>query len=50
MLEADVPSAAVIERMGLERAPVGVTAAWSKSAAAYRALWAEVADALWPPG
>jgi cellulose biosynthesis protein BcsQ len=48
LLATDVPSAAVIERMGLERAPVGVTAPRSRAAEAYRALWAEVTEVLWP--
>ena len=34
--------------MGLERAPVGVYAPSGAATRAYRALWAEVAAALWP--
>ena len=43
LLGTVVPSAAVIERMGLERAPVGVYAPSTPATRAYRALWAEVA-------
>jgi chromosome partitioning protein len=48
LLDTPVPSAAVIERMGQERAPVGMFAPRSRAAAAYRALWSEVAERLWP--
>lgn len=48
LLGTAVPSAAVIERMGLERAPVGVYAPSTPATRAYRALWAEVASILWP--
>lgn len=48
LLGTAVPSAAIIERMGLERAPVGVYAPSSPATRAYRALWAEVANGLWP--
>jgi cellulose biosynthesis protein BcsQ len=49
LLTTVVPNAAVIERMGLERAPVGVYAPSSPATRAYRSLWAEVASILWPP-
>ncbi|MGK2948112.1 MAG: ParA family protein [Acidimicrobiales bacterium] len=42
-----VPAAAVVERMGVERAPVGEFAPSTAAARAYRALWAELNDALW---
>jgi chromosome partitioning protein len=48
LLGTAVPSAAVIERMGLERAPVGVYAPSTPATRAYRALWAEIAAILWP--
>ena len=47
LLTTAIPAAAVIERMGLERAPVGVTAPASPATRAYRSLWAEVAARLW---
>jgi chromosome partitioning protein len=48
LLGTVIPSAAVIERMGLERAPVGVFAPHAPATRAYRALWAEIAARLWP--
>jgi cellulose biosynthesis protein BcsQ len=48
LLGTVVPSAAVIERMGLERAPVGVYAPSTPATRAYRSLWAEIAAVLWP--
>jgi cellulose biosynthesis protein BcsQ len=50
LLATAVPSAAAIERMGDERAPVGAYAPRTAAATAYRRLWAEVASVLWPPG
>lgn len=50
LLPTIVPAAAVVERMGDERAPVGVFAPSSPATRAYRALWSEVAGALWPAG
>jgi cellulose biosynthesis protein BcsQ len=49
LLHARIPAAAVIERMGSERAPVGVYAPRSRAAAAYRALWSELVPTLWDP-
>jgi cellulose biosynthesis protein BcsQ len=48
VLATPVPNAAVLERMGVQRAPVGVYAPTSAAAQAYRALWGEVAARLWP--
>jgi cellulose biosynthesis protein BcsQ len=48
LLQSVIPSSAVIERMGLERAPVGVYAPSTPATRAYRALWTEVAATLWP--
>ena len=42
-----IPNASTIERMGTERAPVAAFAPKTAAAAAYRALWAEVAAGLW---
>ena len=36
-----------VERMGIERAPVGVSAPSSPATRAYRSLWAEVSARLW---
>ena len=47
LLTTAIPAAAVIERMGAERAPVGVFAPRTAAAAAYRALWEEIAGTLW---
>ena len=46
-LKAGIPNASIIERMGIERAPVGVYAPNSDAAAAFRSLWSEVASRLW---
>lgn len=48
LLPTAVPAAAVVERMGDERAPVGRFAATSPAARAYRSLWTEVSASLWP--
>ena len=48
LLPTLIPAAAIIERMGLERAPIGVTAPSAPATRAYRALWADVAERLWP--
>jgi chromosome partitioning protein len=50
LLSTTIPTAAVIERMGSERAPVGVFAPRSAATAAYRAVWSELSDRLWPAG
>ncbi len=42
-----VPNASVIERMGVERAPVRAFAPRSAAATAYRELWADVAQRVW---
>jgi cellulose biosynthesis protein BcsQ len=47
LLRTRIPAAAVIERMGSERAPVGIYAPRSRASAAYRAMWAELATILW---
>ena len=48
LLQASVPAAAVVERMGSERAPIGLSAPRTAAAAAYRAVWEELAGILWP--
>jgi cellulose biosynthesis protein BcsQ len=47
LLETEVASSAVIERMGEHRAPVGAFAPRSAAAATYHALWQEIAHRLW---
>ena len=47
LLSTAIPAAAVIERMGTERAPLAVYAPSAPAARAYRRLWAEVATSLW---
>lgn len=42
-----IPNAAVVERMGVARAPVAVFAPISPAAIAYRRLWADVTLRLW---
>lgn len=46
-LTTSIPASSVIERMGVERAPVRSFAPRSVAAQAYRDLWAEVAALLW---
>ena len=47
MLATVVPNASVIERMGPERAPVGLYAPSSSAARTFASLWAEIAARLW---
>src|SRR4051812_11322473 len=49
VLDASIPSASVVERMGLERTVVEEFAPDSRAARAYRQLWDEVNDRLRPP-
>jgi chromosome partitioning protein len=49
LLATVVPMAADVERMGVTRRPVMTTVPRSRAAAAYRELWSEVHDRLWPP-
>jgi chromosome partitioning protein len=42
-----VPNATAVERMGIERRPVRAVSARSSATAAYRDLWAEIAERLW---
>ena len=48
LLIAEVPSVAAVERMGVERAPLGSYAPVSRGALAFRDLWGEIACRLWP--
>jgi chromosome partitioning protein len=48
LLMAEVPSVAAVERMGVERAPLGAYAPVSPGALAFRDLWGEIAGRLWP--
>jgi cellulose biosynthesis protein BcsQ len=41
-----IPNSSIIERMGVERAPVGVYAPTSSVAAAFRDLWSDISDRL----
>jgi chromosome partitioning protein len=45
---AQIPYAAAVEMMGVERRPLVVAAPRQAAARAYRVLWGEVADQLWP--
>ena len=46
-LSTVIPNASVIERMGIERAPVAVFAPDTAAATAFRQLWAEIAARIW---
>lgn len=46
LLETVIPTSNDIERMGVERKPVGAFARGSRSARAYEALWAEIEQRL----
>ncbi len=48
LLTTQVPASAVVERMGSERAPVGAFARSTPARSAYRNLWGDVAQVLWP--
>jgi cellulose biosynthesis protein BcsQ len=49
-LHTPTPSASAVERMGVERSPVGVFAPRSAAATAFGSLWQEIADELWSSG
>jgi cellulose biosynthesis protein BcsQ len=44
VLQAQVPASVDVERMGVQRAPLATFAPRSRSAAAYRDLWAEIVE------
>jgi cellulose biosynthesis protein BcsQ len=47
ILPTAVPSASVIERMAVERAPVAVVSPSTGAALAFRQVWSEIASRLW---
>jgi chromosome partitioning protein len=47
-LPTAIPNSSIVERMGLERAPIGSYAPGSAAAGAFRALWSDIAALLWP--
>ena len=47
LLATAVPSVATVERMGIERAPLGSFAPTTRGAVAFRELWAEIATRVW---
>ncbi len=47
LLPTEIPNASIIERMSIERAPVGALAAGSPAARAFRQLWADISSKLW---
>jgi chromosome partitioning protein len=46
-LPTSIPNASVIEQMGIQRAPVAAFAPKSPAAAAFRSLWADIAERIW---
>ena len=46
-LPTAIPNASIIERMGIERAPLAAFAPTSAAAAAFRRLWADIAERVW---
>jgi cellulose biosynthesis protein BcsQ len=48
LLRTAIPTAAVVERMGEERAPVALYAPRTQAALAYREAWSELLEILWP--
>jgi chromosome partitioning protein len=49
MLDAGIPSASDVERMGAKRTAIEEFAPRSRAAAAYRELWSEIGERLRPP-
>jgi chromosome partitioning protein len=47
LLPTIIPNASVIERMGVERAPVAAFAPSSAAATAFRHLWTDIAERIW---
>jgi chromosome partitioning protein len=47
-LQAAIPNASAVERMGLQRAPLGEFAPRTAAAQAFHELWTEIATHLWP--
>jgi chromosome partitioning protein len=46
VLAGAIPASTEVERMGLHRAPVAVTAPRSRAAAAFEILWSELGERL----
>jgi hypothetical protein len=46
-LPTAIPNASIIERMGIERAPLATYAPTSAAAAAFANLWGDIAERLW---
>jgi len=46
-LETDIPNASIVERMSIERAPIGALAPHSAAARAFRELWSDISARLW---
>jgi cellulose biosynthesis protein BcsQ len=46
-LPTAIPSASVVEQMGVQRAPIASFAPKSPAASAYRQLWADIAARIW---
>ena len=47
LLETEIPNASVIERMSIDRGPVGALFPTSLAATAYRHLWSDITRRLW---
>jgi chromosome partitioning protein len=47
-LQAAIPNASAVERMGIQRAPLGEFAPRTAAAHAFHDLWSEIATHLWP--
>src|SRR5262249_23545520 len=47
LLTTQIPSAATVERMGVERAPLAAFAPSARGSLAFRDRWAEIAGHLW---
>ncbi len=49
-LKSSIPYSSTVEKMGIQRKPLGAFAPQSRAAKAYRALWAEVSQRLFDSG
>jgi chromosome partitioning protein len=47
-LPTTIPNASIVERMGVERAPIGAFAPRTAASLAFRHLWGDVTGRLWP--
>jgi cellulose biosynthesis protein BcsQ len=48
LLRTEIPNASVIERMSIERSPIGALGTGTKAARAFRDLWNDISTRLWP--